>query len=158
MKNRVIVFIVLICNWACDSNKSEEKIGDTVIRIEETLGLNSNDEKSIQERLKEIEQALANREDVTYVLPDKGFEIDSGEAFRATIMVRQFNPLDQKKAAVIINDSTMSLEYDSLVNGHIINYKPSEIGKNECYGLVTYNNGKDTMKIRCDFTVKSSNQ
>ena len=129
MKNRVIVFIVLICNWACVSNKNEENLGDTVIRIEETLGLNSTDVKSIQERLKDIEQALANREDVTYVLPDKGFEIDSGEAFRATIMVRQFNPLDQKKAAVIINDSTMSLEYDSLVNGHIINYKPTEIGK-----------------------------
>ena len=129
MKNRVIVFIVLICNWACVSNKNEENLGDTVIRIEETLGLNSTDVKSIQERLKDIEQALANRNDVTYVLPDKGFEIDSGDAFRATIMVRQFNPLDQKKAAVIINDSAMSLEYDSLVNGHIINYKPTEIGK-----------------------------
>ncbi|MCR9152647.1 MAG: hypothetical protein NXI09_00940 [Bacteroidetes bacterium] len=154
MKNKVIVFIVLICNCACDSKKSEDKLGDTVIRIEETLGLNSPDEKSIHERLKDIEQALANRRDVTYVLPDKGFEIDSGDTFKATIMVRRFNPLDQRKAAVIINDSVMSLKYDSLVNGHIINYRPTEIGKNECYGLVTYNNGQDTMRIQCDFIVR----
>ena len=145
---------LIMCICSCNSKEHNKEIENSLFRIEKSLGMRKSEEKTIINRLKSIEDFLLHQEQVIYVMTKNGFDIAYGDSFEAVVLVRKFDPLDQRNASVVISDSVMPLIYDSVLNGHMINFKTSELGENECYGMVTYNNGQDTMKFECGFIVK----